>query len=204
MSNFEELTEEKLEKLKIFCTNNMQQSAQIISSMTGQKIKMSVAEIKVIPLSDTVGFISEKDEYVVGIYCKIIGEITGGFLITLSEKNAKNLCNIILTKSWDNNGKEKSFSEMEKSLLTEVGNIISASFVCSLAKVLDKSIFISVPKYAFDMVGAVVDSILSEFAQLDDYALVMKFVLTDENEHIRCKFFILPQPGALQVIIDKI
>ena len=54
------------------------------------------------------------------------------------------------------------------------------------------------------MLGAIVDFILIELAENAEQALIMKIEFEDVPRTISGHFFILPNPGSLEMLLDSI
>ena len=169
--------------------------------MVNQKINMSIPEIKIVPLNEVSSNICGCSELVSGIYCRLAGDLSGGFLLTLPRKTSMVLSDILLNKKM---GKTKLLGTMEKSALTEFGNIIIGAFVNYLAKTTDKYIYITVPSLSYDVVDAIIDNILIELAEETEYALVMKMCFNDASENICGQFFLIPNQSSLDLILSAV
>ncbi len=176
-------------------------AATAISGMVKRKMTMSIPNIKLVPIGQVSAVIGNPEMLVAGVYCKIMGGVSGGFLLMFPRESAFGLCDILLSKE---RGTTKLLDEIDKSALQETGNIIAGAFVSVLAKVMRRNLFISVPKFAFDMAGAIIDFILIELAEAADQAVVLEIVFSDVPQTISGKFFILPDPGSLKLLLEAV
>ncbi len=195
------LTEFQLDAIKEICSIGACNAATAISQMVKRKITMSVPEIKLVAIADVSNTMGNPQSLVAGVYSKILGELSGGFLLTFPRESAFTLCDVLLNKPI---GETKLLRELDKSALQEAGNIIAGAFVSALSKILTKNLIISVPKFAFDMAGAIIDFILIELAEIAEQAVVMEIVFADIPETIQGKFFILPDPTSLEILLSAV
>ncbi|MFH8039150.1 MAG: chemotaxis protein CheC [Candidatus Aenigmatarchaeota archaeon] len=195
------LDELQLDTLKEICSMGAGYAITAISRMVKRKISMSVPHISIVPTEKLITTISTPQELVVGVYSKILGELSGGMLITFPRNSAFSLVDILLNRTV---GETKILEELEKSVLQETGNIVINSFVNVLSKMVDRKLFVSVPKIAFDMAGAIIDFLLIELSKNVEQTIVMEIIFHDIPETISGKFFILPDYGLLEILLSAI
>jgi chemotaxis protein CheC len=91
------------------------------------------------------------------------------------------------------------------SVLCETANIISASYMNSIAQLTGLSIVPSVPAATYDMLGAILTTTFIESNQYDEYILDIETVFLDEKrESIGGHFYYIPMPGSLEKILKSI
>jgi chemotaxis protein CheC len=195
-----EFTEFELDALKEICNIAANNAAMALSEILHKKISMNVPQIKVMALELATKAMGEPTALVAGIYSKILGEFEGGLLLTFPRNDAI----LLIDKLFEHKEQSLTLSELDISAIQEIGNIISAAFVNAIAKVVDKTIFISVPKVAFDMLGAIVDFILIELAQNAKQALILEIKFEDSPKTISGHFFILPDSNSMELLIKNI
>lgn len=196
-----EFTEYELDAIKEVCNIASANAASALSMIVNKKINMKVPEIQIVPIEDVVNIMGTPTSIFAGIYSKLIGDLGGGVLLTFPRNDVIDLADKLLGS---HSNKMVSLSELNSSAICEIGNIIIASFVASISKMINKTLFISVPKLAFDMLGSIVDFILIELAENAEHALVMKIEFEDEPRTISGHFFILPDPGSLEMFFHGI
>ena len=116
-------------------------------------------------------------------------------------RKAANLARSIL-------GKDKfslmELDEMDSSLISEVGNIMSASYVNAIASLSGMFIDISVPSLCVDMAGAILSVPAIEFSQIGDKVLFIddSFVMGD-NE-VRSNMILVPELDSLNKLFGTL
>ncbi|MHB9155636.1 MAG: chemotaxis protein CheC [Endomicrobiales bacterium] len=175
-------------------------AASALSSILDKKIMMRVPEIRILPIEAVTGVMGKTDSLVAGVYSRLIGDFNGGLLLTFPRDEVILLAEELIGA----HDKTHSLSGLDASAICEVGNIISASFVSAISTIMKRTILISVPRLAFDMLGAIVDFILIELAENAEQALVMKIEFEDVPKTISGHFFILPNPGSLEMLLESI
>ena len=94
---------------------------------------------------------------------------------------------------------------MKESVLCEIANIISASYMNSIAQLTHLTILPSVPAATHDMLGAILTTTFIESNQYDEYILDIETIfLDDTEENIGGHFYYIPMPGSLEKILKSI
>ena len=94
---------------------------------------------------------------------------------------------------------------MGSSVLCEIANIISASYMNAIAQLTNLAILPSVPATSYDMLGAILTTTFIESNQYDEYILDIETVfLDDTEENIGGHFYYIPMPGSLEKILKSI
>ena len=90
------------------------------------------------------------------------------------------------------------------SAMREIGNILTSAFLSAIGQLAGLSLIPSVPGYARDMAGSILDLVLIEFSRLEDTALVIETVFREAGEGIRGHFFLLPDPHTLEATLKAV
>jgi len=198
MSN--DFSELQLDALTEICNIAANTAASALSQILDKKINMSVPLVKILPIATATQIMGDPSMLVAGVYSKIYGAFNGGLMLTFPRNDAI----MLVDKLMGHSESSVTLSEIDVSAMQELGNIISASFVNAIAQIINKTLLISVPKVAFDMLGAIVDFILIELSQTTTEALILEIEFADDPRTIAGHFFILPDSGSMQLLIESI
>ena len=187
----------QLDALKEVSNIGAGNAATALSMLLSKKIDMSVPSVNVVRLEDVVEETGESE--VSGTVVRVLGDIAGNILLVFKEDTV----NKIIGKLVGTN--EGINSEMGQSVLCEIANIISASYMNSIAQLTNLAIAPSVPAVAYDMLGAILTTTLIESNQYDEYILDIETIFLDETEeNIGGHFYYIPMPGSLEKILKSI
>lgn len=157
----------KLNKMTKDAANN---ASFALSKLSGELIKVEAKRVDIENVRKN--FLKIKPEsMVVGIYLPIIGDLTGATLLIFPEDVACKIVGFLLEKKIQTGRK---FSELERSTLKEVGNIIGGSFLTVFANTLRIKLIEQAPSLSFDMFGAVIDQVIADFAQHSNEGLLIE------------------------------
>ncbi len=176
----------------------MGHAATALSRMVGAPIMLEVPEVAVIDLAEVPDFIGGPERLVVGVVLRLEGAAAGHLLLVLSERSADRLLQLLFAAD-----RHTIDSDLGRSALMELGNIIASSYLSVLGGMLQLDLRPSVPFMAHDMAGAVVDQVLGELGRHGDLALVLetRFAGRDRQGDVRGHLFLLPDPDTLEVLL---
>jgi chemotaxis protein CheC len=177
-------------------------AATALSQMVKKEIKIFVPKIDIIPLERTVENY-KNEESIVAIFLKITNEIPSYSLLLLTKQSAYALADILLQQKSDTT--KVDLTDMEKSALEEVGNIMMCAFFDSIAELLHIPIVPGPPALAYDMPSAVLDYVLIHIGAVADKIFVFDTLVEEEKEKtFGISLFLVPEPKSINVILEKI
>ncbi|MFH1287712.1 MAG: chemotaxis protein CheC [bacterium] len=156
-------------------------AGRALSKFTGEQVNVRASKARVTKVTRIFSGI-EPESLVAGIYLPVTGEIKGASLLILPEKTAYALSDALVKRG---TGAVHQFTELEKSALKEVGNIVCGSFLTVFSNTLKIKIIEHIPQFSFDMFRAVVDQIIAEFASRAEEALVIEIALVFEKTSLK-------------------
>lgn len=172
-------------------------AATALSQLLNKKIDMTVPAVNIVSFNDIFSRIGG-EEIVIGIIVRVLGDTPGNILFIFEKEAALNLIEILMGK------KEEQISEMGNSVLCEIGNIISSSFMNAIGKFTNLLIMPSVPAVTYDMLGAILSTTFIESGQFDDYVLDIETMFLELGSKISGHFYYVPMPGSLNKILEAL
>jgi len=172
-------------------------AATALSQLINKKVDMTVPSINIVPFDDIFSSIGG-DEIVVGVIVRVLGDTPGNILFVFEKDTALNLVDILTGR------KEEYLSEMGNSVICEIGNIISSSYMNAISKFTGLTLVPSVPAVTYDMLGAILSTTFIESGQFDDYVLDIETVFVQNNSEISGHFYYVPMPGSLEKILSAL
>lgn len=176
-------------------------AATSLSTLLGTKIDMSVPSVNMVELSSIIN--ESGENAVLGIVVRVLGEIPGNILILFKEDMAKEIITYLLGTPQD------ELTEMGASVLCEVGNILSASYMNAISQFTGLEVIPSVPAVSYDMMSAILATTFMEAGQYDEYILDIETVFIREKDKdigadIGSHFYYIPVPGSLEKILKSL
>lgn len=178
-------------------------AATALAQMVRAKIDMTVPKVKILPFTEVPEMVGGADMHVVGIYFNVQGHAPSNILFILAVDKACLLIDMLLGRSLGETSVE-NLDELEMSAMMELGNILSATYLNSLAMFTNLKFIPSVPALGIDMAGAVLDAILAQFGEVADHVLLLETAFTKDEHDVVGNFFLLPEPGSLDIILTAL
>ena len=196
--HYDNLNSMQLDALKEVPNIGAGNGATVLSQLLNKKIDMSVPSVNIIDFNDFYRGIPE-DEIVTGILVRVLGDAPGNILFIFRQEEAENIIEILMGSQQELDG------EMANSVLCEIGNIISASYMNAISSLTSLRLMPSVPAVAYDMLSAILTTTFIETAQVSDSVLEIKtMLLGEQSEKIGGDFYYIPMPGSLEKILNSI
>lgn len=202
MEEVEKLTESQIDALKEVSTIGSGHAVTALSQLIDKKIMITVPVVRVIPLKMVPEILGDPEALVAATHLRILGDASGHILLLFPRSSALALVDLLLKQPI---GSTKVLSEMGESALKEVGNILAGAYLGALTEFLGILMLHSVPSLAFDMIGAILDSIAIEWQQESNYAFCIEteFIETTTSR-VKGYFLLIPDLTSLRLILRAI
>lgn len=172
-----------------------------LAKMLGKKVDMPVPRVNLVEFKDIASFVGGPENIIVGILVSISGDIQGIMMFLLKMDSAHRMVNIIMGGGDSAQG---SFSDMEKSAMQELGNIMISSYVGSLAGLINKVIKPSVPYLSVDMANAILSVPAIEFGKVADRVLFIESTFIVDETDVSGYFILVPDMPSFSSILQAL
>jgi chemotaxis protein CheC len=162
-----------------------------LSQMSGQEIKVTSMNLKKVPIKDIPGEFGGPEALIIAVYLEISGKSNGHMIVVYEPKVAFDLIDLLLGQS---PGSTKELSEMERSTLGEVGNIMGSFFLNHISDTTGMRFMPSPPAVMMDMAGAILDATLAGLMEFSDDIYIMETVFGTNNRQVAGTFLVIPDP----------
>ncbi len=193
---FEKIDESRLDILREICSIGAGHAATALSQLTGRRIELEVPRVLFTKVQEVPRIAGGAETVVDGLYFRILGDARGVILMIFPEESGREIVRLVL-------GNQEAMPEdaLSISAMREIGNILTSAFLSAIGQLAGLSLIPSVPGYARDMAGSILDLVLIELSRLEDTALVIETVFREAGEGIRGHFFLLPDPHTLEATL---
>ena len=167
---FEKLDDRTIDILTEVCNVGAGHAATALSQMIGKKVLLEVPRVLLEDIRNVPDIAGGSSSLVAGLIFRILGEANGTIFMVFPEESAKSIISLMTGAA----GEIDMTDEMNISAMKEVGNILASAFLSAISQLSGLSLIPSVPGYAHDMAGSILDSVLIEISRLADKALVIE------------------------------
>jgi chemotaxis protein CheC len=173
-------------------------AATTLSQMLGSTIEMSVPAVTVVELSHLAEYMGEESAAMVAF--ELQGDIPhGGYILFyITRESAIRMTNTMLGMTETN----RPLSEMDKSALLEVGNIMVSAFLDATAELLGFVMLPSPPSLTIDMAHAAMQSLIAQMQEETNEVLLFSTELTCEEYKVDSDIIMMPERSTLNKIIE--
>ena len=168
--------------------------AQHLNQLTGVETQMQITKINVIDVEDLGRHLGQTK--MVGVNVPLEEAPHGSVLILFDDDSAKTLAHTMVGSE---SSTEPGYSEMERSAIREVGNIMTSGFIDGWANVLGRTIDISTPQ----LLRAGGDDIVDHCVDPGEHEIAMVFDSTLEAPDVDVEATIYSFPD-IEAFVDLI
>ncbi|MHB0912677.1 MAG: chemotaxis protein CheC [Armatimonadota bacterium] len=134
------------------------------------------------------------EDFVIGAYVRVNGEAPGHALMLFSVESAAKLADLVLGYSV---GTTTELGEMEQSLLQELGNILTASYLTALGDHYKVTMLPDPPLLAMDMAASMVENVLANSGQFEKETLAIVTRFRGLKEMMDGVFLYIPETVSI-------
>ncbi len=159
------------------------------SKMINQEITVRALNLEEVLARNVASLIGKTDDYVAGIYLSFDGNTAGHILLAFPPKTAFELVDMIMELP---PGSTETLGEMERSVMGEIGNIVGAFFLNTIADSVGQRLLPSPPLVSIDTVGAIIDSVMSDVLISEKPIFGIRLSFSTPDQEIDGRILILP------------
>lgn len=172
-----------------------------LAKLINAKIDMKVPRVALVDFPHLSMTIGNEEELMVAVLVTLSVDINGMMMFMMDKKSAKFLIEQMLAGSGMEVGDD--FGDMEMSVISEIGNIISGSYLTALSSLLNMNIDMSIPYTAVDMAAALISVPAIEFGKLGDEVLLIQTDFGDDFD-VNGYFILIPELESYGKILSAL
>lgn len=169
-----------------------------LAEMTNRRMNMSVPRSEFLPFESIVELVGGYEEQVACVSLKLSGEIPGIIMFIFNRESTFFLVDMLLMQE---SGTTNNLNELGQSAVMEVGNILTGSFVNAITGMTNLKVATTVPIFAFDMLGAVLSSLMVAEGRIDEQVMVIETRLFQDTMAVKGHFFLMAEPEAIEKLL---
>jgi chemotaxis protein CheC len=203
LSNFDELNDLHIDVLREIGNIGSGNAASALSTMLDRKVDISVPVVRVLDYGQVTEELGGPEELMAGLLLSLRGDVTGMIMFLLHKDFAHMVINTLTGMQLENIG---ILDEFSSSAVSEVGNIMAASYVNAIASLTGLVIDITPPDICVDMVGAILSVPAIYFANMGDKIIFIQdeFDRKEGDTKSSSHILMLPEADSLNNIMTKL
>jgi len=176
-------------------------AATSLSMLLDQPIDMTLPQVKLLDFNDVADQVGGAEALTYGVLLNLEGDVNGMIMFLLNKDFAHLVLNILMGEAFE------SFDEMDEialSAIKEVGNILSAAYVKSIAELTGLFISISVPEVSIDMAGALLSVPIIRFGAIGDKVLFIEENFQSPEVTVQSHMILFAEMESLNLMLRKL
>jgi chemotaxis protein CheC len=189
-------------KLELFNKISKEGSRQVASSlnqMAGMNAEIKIAKINFLDMEDVKTHLGDDEK--VGIFVELTDPPNGYVLFVLDAEDSKQLAQSMIPGGGGGDD-EDGFSDMERSAIQEIGNIMTSGYIDGWANVLDTTIGMGTPTFTYGPTKEIIER-MGGWPDEDIVFVLDSEILAPETD-VDLTVYTFPQIHDLVELVKKI
>ncbi|MDD4334889.1 MAG: chemotaxis protein CheC [Desulfotomaculaceae bacterium] len=169
-------------------------AATALAELLNKKVELAVPKARFLDFEQVFAMMGGVEEVVSCVNLSLGGDIPGTVMFLFMEHSTYNLIDMLMGYKL---GTTSALDDMGISAISEIGNVLTGSFINAIGGMTGLKMNTTVPMFAFDMLGAILSASLVAGGHWGDKILVIETLFFQNYDQIKGHFFLLPETGAL-------
>lgn len=179
----------------------VRQAVRAAELMLGRPVRMTLARIKAVP-ADAIFEGRFRADSPLAMVVLRIDDQGGGFLLLMMDEDSARTLNALLWGGVPGAGGPLTADGI--SALKEMANIVGSSFLNALADAAQVALRPSEPIFLYDMLAAVIQTLLVEQGIDTDRILLIGTSLACADADVCLDFLFLPSPALIETVLGSL
>jgi len=201
LKSFGDINDLHIDVLREIANIGSGNAASSLSRMLGHTVDISIPDIGIRGFNEAYEVLGGVEAIMVGTLLMLSGDVNGMMMFLMPIDVVCDLVNMLMFTDIKSH---EEIDEMGYSVIREVSNIMSASFVSAIADMTDLPIDISPPEAALDMLGSIMSVPSIYFAKMSDTLLLIQNELEIEGKKTRASVLLLPDMPSLEKLMTSL
>ena len=201
MENYIELDHVAKDILKELGNIGTGNAVASLALMMEHPFQVGVPEVRFVRYQDVFRELDIHEDIQAGILIRVFGELEGMFLFLMDEA----FTHAVLDRMLEEKVRDLTcLDEMDRSVLSELGNIMCGSYIRALSQVTGMETDVSVPDMCIDMGGAILGVPLSRHIQVSDDVLLIENVFRMGEASFVGRILFWPDRESMSAMLHKL
>lgn len=172
-----------------------------LSSMIGRMVDIEVPAVEILGFQEAIDYAGGAEKMIIGILVPITGDIEGEILFLL-ENDLVGL--VVSTFFGEATTDITNLNPDMLSALTELGNIMAASYINAIASLTGLTMQVEIPMLSIDMLGAIMSVPVAEMGEMSDKLLYIDNLMLIDKVSVKSKMMFLPTAQSLDKLLKSL
>ena len=201
IKNYDQLSSLEIDTLREIGSIGTGNAATALSQMMNKPVRITLPEVRIMEYNEAIEWIGGPEEVTAGVLVKMSGDI-GGIMLSVQKLE---LVNVVLNAMLGENiDSYENLTELERSAMIEIGNIMISTFISALSGLANVDIKLTVPAFAVDMQGAILTVPMAEYGGMSDYLMAIGGNFVCDGKEVPCHLILSPDLRSLDFLLRKL
>lgn len=201
MTDHRGFTETHMDVLKEIGNIGLGNAATALATMVNKRIDMAVPQSRFLSLEEVMDLVGGSEEAVCCVNLRLDGDVPGQILFVFNLESTYNLVDMLMGME---KGTTQELDEMGESVVKEIGNVLTGSFLSAIGTMTGLNMAPTVPMFAADMLGAVLSASLIAGGYVEEHILMIETLLFEDFEQIKGHFFLITEQDAVNTLFNSL
>jgi chemotaxis protein CheC len=164
---------------------------------TNGLISVTLDQVREIALEEVGPALGINDELLTMVVLTMAGDLGGNLVLLFDEPSGRQLAASLLGRE---PGSETEWSDLEKSALTETGNILGCAYINALVRLIGTDLVPSAPYFIQDYGASVVQQAVMTQALTGDRLLLCQIAFCREDQQLDWRVVFVPTQGMQEAM----
>lgn len=195
MQNIDDFRTDVLKEIGNIGSGNF---ANSLSILLDTDVGVSIPNVQTLDANAAANLLGGPENISVGIFFEVQGDVTGLIMLIINLELADKLLIKFVNEGISEDG---SFTGMQFSALSEIGNILAYSYANSISSLLQMDIKLSTPRVCVDMNGAILCIPSIQMAEFSDKILLIETHFSNKTIDSGAEIFLIPDESSYNKIM---
>jgi len=201
LKKYEDLSDIHIDVLREIGNIGSGNASTALSSMTGKEIVISMPEVKFLEFQEAIEKNGSPEETVAAVLVRLNKDVEGMILLIVERDFAENILHVFFP--------EKkvyllTLNEEDVSALTEIGNIMSHSYINAISTLAGLDIGAETPSFTVDMFGSIMSVPVIEFGEIGDKLMCIDKIIEIDGVKMKSNMLLIPTVSSLANLFGKL
>ena len=206
-NNKQMLNEEQMDFLKEMMNIGAGNACTALHKMLRHPVDLIIPRVHVLSITQVPSIFDRPSLPVACVKMGMVGDVYGGVFFIMQEQYQQTLLNMVEQATPGfirlKNINQKP-DEMERSVIVEIGNIMTGVYLTAVHDFCRLNIYHTVPMLATDMVQAVLDELLAEMACRTEMSIAVENEFMIGEYPVRTFLLVIPSLESVGVLVSSI
>ena len=201
IKNYAQLSSMEIDTLREIGSIGTGNAATALSQMMNRPVSITLPEVRIMEYNEAIEWIGGPEEVTAGVLVKMSGDV-GGIMLSVQKLELVNV--VLSTMLGESIDSYENLTELERSAMIEIGNIMISTFINAMSGLADLDIKLTVPAFAVDMQGAILTVPMAEYGGMSNYLMAIGGNFVCDGKEVPCHLLLSPDLRSLEFLLRKL